>query len=155
VVQDLPDAAAQLPLPDDEGNPVLHTSTHTDCAAIQEKGWTVDPLGGKVTRNTPYQKSPYDKGGGYIWGRGVSDDKGETAAMTFALQAIRELDVRLKGTLILTIDRMWQGENRKNQQIAHAVNASSVFLDIAGTNSVARRNRSSRPWISTEDKSAW
>lgn len=82
--------------------PSLHISAHTDCAAIQEDGWTVDPLGGKVTTDTPYDKSMHDVGGGYIWGRGVADDKGEIAAMTLALQAIHELGVKLKGNLILT-----------------------------------------------------
>jgi len=82
--------------------PTLHISAHTDCAAIQEEGWTVDPLGGEVTDDTPYNKSMWDRGGGYIWGRGVADDKGEIAAMTLALQAIHRNDVRLKGDLILT-----------------------------------------------------
>ncbi|MCW4048633.1 MAG: M20/M25/M40 family metallo-hydrolase [Candidatus Bathyarchaeota archaeon] len=82
--------------------PTLHISAHTDCAAIQEEGWTVDPLGGKVTTDTPYEKSIHDKGGGYIWGRGVADDKGEVAALTLALAAIHELDIKMKGDLILT-----------------------------------------------------
>lgn len=80
----------------------LHISAHTDCAAIQEEGWTVDPLGGKVTETSPYGKSIWDKGGGYIWGRGVADDKGEITAMTLALEAVHEQDVRLEGNLILT-----------------------------------------------------
>jgi succinyl-diaminopimelate desuccinylase len=84
------------------GGPTLHISAHTDCAAIQEEGWTVDPLGGKVTDDTPYTKSMWDRGGGYIWGRGVADDKGEISAMTLALQAINELGVKLEGDLILT-----------------------------------------------------
>jgi acetylornithine deacetylase/succinyl-diaminopimelate desuccinylase-like protein len=84
------------------GGPTLHISAHIDCAAIQEDGWTVDPLGGEVTDGTPYEKSMWDRGGGYVWGRGVADDKGELAAMVLALQAIHGLDVRLKGDLILT-----------------------------------------------------
>lgn len=84
------------------GGPTLHISAHTDCAAIQEEGWTVDPLGGEVTEDTPYTRSMWDRGGGYIWGRGVADDKGEIAAMTLALQVIHELGVKLKGNLILT-----------------------------------------------------
>ncbi len=84
------------------GGPTLHISAHTDCAAIQEEGWTVDPLGGEVTEDSPYAKSMWDRGGGYIWGRGVADDKGEIAAMTLALQAIHELGVKLRGDLILT-----------------------------------------------------
>lgn len=84
------------------GRPVLHISAHIDTAAIQEEGWTVDPLGGKVTEDNPYGTSHYDRGGGYIWGRGVSDDKGECVAMTYALEALHELGVELKGDLILT-----------------------------------------------------
>ncbi|NIP36987.1 MAG: succinyl-diaminopimelate desuccinylase, partial [Thermoplasmata archaeon] len=44
------------------GKPVLHISAHIDTAAIQEEGWTVDPLGGEVTKDTPYMKSDYDRG---------------------------------------------------------------------------------------------
>lgn len=82
--------------------PILHISAHTDTAAIQEEGWTVDPLGGKVTRGTPYTKSIHDKGGGYIWGRGVADDKGELAALTLAAEALQSLDIKLKGDLVIT-----------------------------------------------------
>jgi succinyl-diaminopimelate desuccinylase len=80
----------------------MHISAHTDTAAIQKEGWTVDPLGGEVTKDTPYLKSIHDKGGGYIWGRGVADDKGELAALTLAAEAIHKLDIKLKGDLIIT-----------------------------------------------------
>ena len=82
--------------------PTLHISAHTDTAAIQEEGWTVDPLGGKVTKDTPYTRSIHDRGGGYIWGRGVADDKGELAALTLAVEALRSLDIKLNGDLIIT-----------------------------------------------------
>jgi len=84
------------------GKPVLHISAHIDTAAIQEEGWTVNPLGGKVTEDNPHGRSDYDRGGGYIWGRGVSDDKGECAAMVYALEALHEAGVRLRGGLVLT-----------------------------------------------------
>lgn len=84
------------------GGPTLHISAHTDTAAIQSEGWTVFPLEGKVTEDTPYERSIHDKGGGYIWGRGVADDKGELAAMTLALEAIEKSGIDLKGDLILT-----------------------------------------------------
>ncbi len=84
------------------GRPILHISAHIDTAAIQEEGWTVDPLGGAVTEDNPYGRSAYDRGGGYVWGRGVSDDKGEIVSMIYALQAIHELGITLDGDLILT-----------------------------------------------------
>ena len=84
------------------GKPVLHISAHIDTAAIQEEGWIVDPLGGEVTKDNPYGRSASDRGGGYIWGRGVADDKGELASMIYALQAVHELGVKLDGDLILT-----------------------------------------------------
>jgi succinyl-diaminopimelate desuccinylase len=80
----------------------LHISAHTDTAAIQEEGWTVPPLQGKITSETPYLKSIHDSGGGYIWGRGVADDKGEIAAMTLALEAVHQNDIHLNGDLIIT-----------------------------------------------------
>jgi hypothetical protein len=71
-------------------------------AAIQAEGWTVDPLGGEVTQDNRYGKSAYDRGGGYVWGRGVNDDKGEMVSLIFALQAIRDLNIPLEGDLIIT-----------------------------------------------------
>jgi succinyl-diaminopimelate desuccinylase len=84
------------------GRPTLHISAHTDTAAIQKQGWSVDPLGGEVTKTSKYGKSAFDRGGGYIWGRGVGDDKGETAALLLALEAIKEAGVKLRGDLIVT-----------------------------------------------------
>jgi succinyl-diaminopimelate desuccinylase len=49
------------------GKPRLHISAHIDTAAIQEEGWTVYPLGGKVTEGTPSEKSEYDRGGSPPW----------------------------------------------------------------------------------------
>jgi succinyl-diaminopimelate desuccinylase len=85
-----------------KGRPVLHASAHIDTAAIQKEGWTVDPLGGEVTRDNRYGKSPYDRGNGYLWGRGANDDKGEMVCLLFALQAIRDAGIQLDGDLILT-----------------------------------------------------
>ncbi len=82
--------------------PTMHISAHTDTAAIQTEGWTRDPLGGEVTETTLYEKSIHDKGGGYIWGRGVADDKGELAALTLAAEALSSLDIKLGGDLIIT-----------------------------------------------------
>ncbi|MBL7169024.1 M20/M25/M40 family metallo-hydrolase [Candidatus Bathyarchaeota archaeon] len=88
--------------PGKTGKPVLHISAHIDTAAIQEEGWTVDPLGGEITEDCPYGRSDSDRGGGYIWGRGVADDKGELVSMIYALQAVHELGIKLDGDLILT-----------------------------------------------------
>jgi succinyl-diaminopimelate desuccinylase len=84
------------------GKPILHISAHIDTAAIQKEGWEVAPLGGEITKDNPYGKSIYDSGGGYIWGRGVADDKGELVTMIAALEAIHEMELKLEGDLILT-----------------------------------------------------
>jgi acetylornithine deacetylase/succinyl-diaminopimelate desuccinylase-like protein len=88
--------------PGKKGKPVLHASAHIDTAAIQAEGWTVDPLGGEVTKDNRHGKSAYDRGGGYIWGRGVNDDKGEMVSLLFALQALKDLNIQLEGDLIIT-----------------------------------------------------
>ena len=80
----------------------MHMSAHIDTAAIQKDGWSVDPLGGEVTKTCRYGKSIYDVGGGYIWGRGVCDDKGPLATAITAITGIHELGIKLKGDLILT-----------------------------------------------------
>jgi len=85
-----------------KGKPVLHASAHIDTAAIQADGWTVDPLGGEVTKDNPYGRSAFDRGNGYIWGRGANDDKGEMVSLIFALQALHDLGIKLEGDLILT-----------------------------------------------------
>jgi acetylornithine deacetylase/succinyl-diaminopimelate desuccinylase-like protein len=85
-----------------KGKPVLHASAHIDTAAIQTEGWTVDPLGGEVTKDNHYGRSTLDRGNGYIWGRGANDDKGELVSLIFALQALHELGIKLEGDLILT-----------------------------------------------------
>ena len=82
--------------------PSMHMSAHIDTAAIQKDGWSVDPLGGEVTKTCRYGKSIYDVGGGYIWGRGVCDDKGPLAAAMTAIAGIHELGIKLNGDLILT-----------------------------------------------------
>jgi succinyl-diaminopimelate desuccinylase len=82
--------------------PTLHISAHHDTAPIQWDGWTHEPLGGEVTASSQYGKSQYDKGDGYIWGRGVCDDKGPLAAAVMATEAVKTLGVKLRGNLILT-----------------------------------------------------
>jgi len=83
-------------------SPTLHISAHIDTAAIQKQGWSVNPLGGEITKTSGYGRSTFDKGGGYIWGRGVSDDKGETAALLLALEALDEVGVKISGTIVVT-----------------------------------------------------
>ncbi|HSR10508.1 MAG TPA: M20/M25/M40 family metallo-hydrolase [Thermodesulfobacteriota bacterium] len=85
-----------------KGTPVLHASAHIDTAAIQTQGWTVDPLGGEVTVENPYGRSDFDRGNGYVWGRGANDDKGELVALIYALQAFHELGLRFDGDLVIT-----------------------------------------------------
>lgn len=85
-----------------KGKPVLHASAHIDTAAIQAEGWTVDPLGGEVTKDNRYGKSAYDRGGGYVWGRGTNDDKGEMVSLIFALQALKDLNIQMEGDLLIT-----------------------------------------------------
>jgi acetylornithine deacetylase/succinyl-diaminopimelate desuccinylase-like protein len=84
------------------GGPTLHLSAHVDTAPYDPQGWTVDPLGGEHTEGNPYGRSPLDRGGGYVWGRGACDDKSMCVAMTYALEALHELDVKLRGDLVLT-----------------------------------------------------
>ncbi|MCF0105159.1 MAG: dipeptidase PepV [Holdemanella sp.] len=60
---------------------------HLDIVPLGD-GWTKDPL--KVTYND-----------GYIFGRGVMDDKGPTMAAYYALKIIRELNIPLKKRVML------------------------------------------------------
>ncbi len=70
-----------------EGDETFGVLGHLDIVPLGD-GWTKDPL--KVTVND-----------GYIFGRGVMDDKGPTAAAYYALKIIRELNIPLKKRVML------------------------------------------------------
>ena len=53
------------------------------------KGWTMDPFGGEIVD-------------GKIYGRGSSDDKSSVTAEIFAIKALLELGIDLRGKLTLT-----------------------------------------------------
>lgn len=66
---------------------------HTDVVDAKKEEWSLDPWGGIVKD-------------GRIWGRGASDMKSSLAAYHYALKAILDAGVALKGTIILgaTVD---------------------------------------------------
>lgn len=70
-----------------EGDETLGVLGHLDIVPIGED-WTKEPL--KVTLND-----------GYIFGRGVMDDKGPTMAAYYALKMIKELNIPLKRRVML------------------------------------------------------
>lgn len=75
------------------GGKSLLLNAHSDVVRVseeQKKGWQV--------------LSPWDGGvkDGKAWGRGASDMKGGGTALLYAVKAIRDLDVRLKGDLVLS-----------------------------------------------------
>ncbi len=71
------------------GGKTLVLNGHADVVPVEPiHHWTVDPLAG-VVRD------------GRMYGRGTQDMKGGVAAMTFAVHAIREAGIRLKGDLLL------------------------------------------------------
>ncbi|MGB9820626.1 MAG: dipeptidase PepV [Pseudothermotoga sp.] len=63
-------------------------------------GWSVDPYSGLIRD-------------GYLWGRGVSDDKGPTVAAIFALKAVKDAGYQIKNRvrIILGTDEEsgWEG----------------------------------------------
>ena len=65
-----------------EGEDTLGILGHLDIVPLGED-WTKDPL--KVTVND-----------GYVFGRGVMDDKGPTLAAYYALKLVKELNIPLK-----------------------------------------------------------
>jgi len=74
------------------GKPVLVFNPHMDTVP-PGSGWTVNPYGGEIID-------------GWIYGRGASDSKGNIVAYTYALAAIREAGVKLRGDAIVacTVD---------------------------------------------------
>lgn len=70
-----------------EGEDTLGILGHLDIVPLGED-WTKDPL--KVTVND-----------GYVFGRGVMDDKGPTLAAYYALKLVKELNIPLKKRVML------------------------------------------------------
>ncbi len=63
---------------------------HLDTVPPGESPWNRDPYSGEIA-------------GGKLWGRGASDMKAGDAAMTYAMLALRECGMALKGDLVLTL----------------------------------------------------
>lgn len=71
------------------GGESLLLNAHSDVVPINDpEKWTVEPFGG-VYKD------------GSVWGRGAVDDKSGIAAMVFAVRALQEAGVRLKGDVVL------------------------------------------------------
>jgi succinyl-diaminopimelate desuccinylase len=82
--------------------------------------WTVDPFGAEIRDEL-------------IYGRGALDMKGGIATMTMAIAALRDLEVPLKGTLILNIvgDEERQGNLGTTwciNNVWEKINADSVLI---------------------------
>lgn len=76
-------------LPGSSGGKSLILNGHIDCVSIEPKEvWIHDPYSGKIEE-------------GKMYGRGSYDMKSGIAAMTYAVQCLQELGVRLKGDVIL------------------------------------------------------
>jgi len=71
----------------------LMLNAHSDVVRVSEE-----------QRKTWTGLSPFDGGvkDGKVWGRGASDMKGGATAMLYAAKAVSELDVELKGDLLLS-----------------------------------------------------
>ena len=83
-----PDVAARWPA-EAEGGRSLVFQGHVDVVpATPEDHWTHSPWAGEVA-------------GGRMWGRGAADMKSGVAAMIYAMRAMREAGVRLRGDLSL------------------------------------------------------
>jgi acetylornithine deacetylase len=83
-----PNVAARWPAVD-EGGRSLVLQSHVDVVPATPEGhWTHAPWAGDVTD-------------GRMWGRGAADMKSGIAAMVYAVRALREAGVRLRGDLAL------------------------------------------------------
>jgi len=69
---------------------------HTDVVGVQREKWTVDPFGGILK-------------GGYIYGRGVTDDKDNVAAGLMVMLLLRRLDVPLARDVIFVAESGEEG----------------------------------------------
>ena len=71
------------------GGRTLLLNGHIDVVSVEPRdAWSVDPFAGEARD-------------GAVYGRGACDMKGGVAAMTFAAESLAELDVRLRGDLLV------------------------------------------------------
>jgi acetylornithine deacetylase/succinyl-diaminopimelate desuccinylase-like protein len=69
---------------------------HTDVVGVERDDWTVDPFGGVIR-------------GGYLYGRGASDDKGQLAAMVQVMLMLHRRQVPLARDVILLAESGEEG----------------------------------------------
>ncbi len=89
-----------------QGEETFGVLGHLDIVPLGE-GWTKDPL--KVTLEN-----------GYIFGRGVMDDKGPALAGYYALKMIRDLNIPLKRVMLITGCDEESGMECMNYYVDHA-----------------------------------
>lgn len=80
---------------DGSKRPIL-LMAHTDVVGVERADWTVDPFGGVIR-------------GGYLYGRGAVDDKGQLAAMVQVLRLLRRHRVPLARDVILLAEAGEEG----------------------------------------------
>src|SRR5918994_4168435 len=93
-----PNVAARWPAADDGGRSLVLQS-HVDVVPATPEGhWTHAPWGGDVSD-------------GRMWGRGAADMKSGIAAMVYAVRALRDAGVELRGdvTLVTVIEEECTG----------------------------------------------
>lgn len=93
-----PNIGARFPGPG--GGRSLVLSGHVDTVPVGADEWTSDPFGGEVQGNR-------------LYGRGANDMKGGIATNLFVVEALRDLDIRLRGDLVFetVVDEEFGGVN--------------------------------------------
>jgi len=99
------------------GGPILLYNGHIDTVPAGDRSlWQFDPFGAEIVD-------------GKIVGRGACDMKGSLAAMMMAVDAIRRADVKLKGSLILTM--VVREENGLQEGTKYAIEEGGLRPDVA------------------------
>jgi acetylornithine deacetylase len=83
-----PDVAAVWPAAADGGRSLIFNGHIDVVPATPEHHWTRDPWGAEIA-------------GGRMWGRGAADMKAGVAAMVYAVHALREAGIELRGDVTL------------------------------------------------------
>ncbi|MFC2011386.1 YgeY family selenium metabolism-linked hydrolase [Chloroflexota bacterium] len=99
------------------GGPVLLYNGHIDTVPVGDRSlWQFNPFGAEIVD-------------GRIVGRGACDMKGSLAAMMMAVDTIRRVDVKLKGSLILTM--VVKEENGLQEGTKYAMEEGGLRPDVA------------------------
>lgn len=111
------------------GSPVFVFGPHYDVVP-PGPGWTVDPYSGLIKKY---------EGEDWLWGRGAKDAKGNIAAYTYAIVALKQIGIKLKGDAVIAAvcDEETGGALGNKYLLANGITQCDFFIPEGSTYEVS------------------